>query len=117
MCGGTILNKRYVVTAAHCLYAGPGAPVMTTKDSKFRVMVGQHDHCKANEAGDNWVMASAVIQNPSFDINSPDVDNDIAILKVKMMELHHFYFYLSYSQLSKDLTFNDKIKPACLPTR
>ena len=117
MCGGTILNKRYVVTAAHCLYAGPGAPVMTTKDSKFRVMVGQHNHCKANEAGANWVMASEVIQNPSFDINSPDVDNDIAILKVKMMELRLFYFCLSYSQLSKDLNFNDKIQPACLPTR
>merc|ERR1712013_972538 len=81
MCGGTILNKRYVVTAAHCLYDGSNQ--LTVKGgAKFRVMVGEHDHCK----------------HPKFDPNvSPD--NDIAILK-----------------LSKDLTFSDKIKPACLPT-
>merc|ERR1712083_560063 len=81
MCGGTILNKRYVVTAAHCLY--DGQTQMTLKGgAKFRVMVGEHDHCKAQGS---FVLAS--------------VDNDIAILK-----------------LSKDLTFSDKIKPACLPT-
>merc|ERR1712055_361507 len=95
MCGGTILNKRYVVTAAHCLYAGKD--LMTLKGgSKFRVMLGEHDHCKATSS---FVLASAVHKHPKFDINSPSGDNDIAILK-----------------LSKDLTFSDKIKPVCLPT-
>merc|ERR1712212_1377404 len=95
MCGGTILNKRYVVTAAHCLYAGKD--LMTLKGgSKFRVLLGEHDHCKATSS---FVLAAAVHKHPKFDINSASVDNDIAILK-----------------LSKDLTFSDKIKPVCLPT-
>merc|ERR1719507_1320193 len=95
MCGGTILNKRYVVTAAHCLY--DGQTQMTLKGgAKFRVMVGEHDHCKAQSS---FVLASVVHKHPNFDIDSASVDNDIAILK-----------------LSKDLTFSDKIKPACLPT-
>merc|ERR1712037_30507 len=95
MCGGTILNKRYVVTAAHCLYGGND--LMSLKDgATFRVMLGEHDHCKANPS---FVLASAVYKHPNFDINSPSGDNDIAILK-----------------LAKDLTFSDKIKPVCLPT-
>merc|ERR1711970_98161 len=95
MCGGTILNKRYVVTAAHCLYAGKD--LMTLKGgATFRVMLGEHDHCKATSS---FVLASAVHKHPKFDMNNPSGDNDIAILK-----------------LSKDLPFSDKIKPVCLPT-
>ena len=41
-------DQRYVVTAAHCLYNGNTE--MTLKGgAKFRVMVGEHDHCKHNE--------------------------------------------------------------------
>merc|ERR1712168_1718347 len=95
MCGGTILNKRYVVTAAHCLYGGNDQ--LTLKGgATFRVMLGEHDHCKATSS---FVLASAVHKHPKFDLNNPSGDNDIAILK-----------------LSKDLTFSDKIKPVCLPT-
>ena len=37
--------QRYVVTAAHCLYAGK--ELMTLKGgAKFRVMLGEHNHCK-----------------------------------------------------------------------
>ena len=40
--------QRYVATAAHCLYNGNTE--MTLKGgAKFRVMVGEHDHCKHNE--------------------------------------------------------------------
>merc|ERR1712212_849781 len=69
---------------------------MTLKGgSKFRVLLGEHDHCKATSS---FVLASAVHKHPKFDINSASVDNDIAILK-----------------LSKDLTFSDKIKPVDQP--
>merc|ERR1712181_86532 len=78
MCGGTILNKRYVVTAAHCLYAGNDQ--MTLKGgATFRVMLGEHDHCKATSS---FVLASAVHKHPKFDMNNPSGDNDIAILKL-----------------------------------
>ena len=74
-------------------------------------MLGEHDHCKATSS---FVLASAVHKHPKFDINSPSGDNDIAILKVGVTKFEnylHFHF-----QLSKDLTFSDKIKPVCLPT-
>ena len=93
-----------MVTAAHCLYGGKD--LLTLKvafaskskfqilsltwlnlmilkgGAKFRVMLGEHDHCKATSS---FVLASAVHKHPKFDPNSPAGDNDIAILKVVQM--------------------------------
>ena len=52
----------------------------TKGGSQFRVMLGEHDHCKATSS---FVLASAVHKHPKFDISSASVDNDIAILKVE----------------------------------
>jgi len=89
-CGGTIVNKRYIITAAHCTEY-KGATITNVK-----VAIGEHNTCDGvtNEGG-SWISAKRVINHPNY----ANFDNDIAIL-----------------ELSEDITFTANIKPACLPT-
>ena len=49
MCGGTIINKRYVLTAMHCL---SDARQNKHPVDKVRVVVGEHNICDGvNEGG------------------------------------------------------------------
>jgi len=90
LCGGTIVNKRYIITAAHCTEY-KGATITNVK-----VAIGEHNTCDGvtNEGG-SWISAKRVINHPNY----ANFDNDIAIL-----------------ELSEDITFTANIKPACLPT-
>jgi len=93
LCGGTIVNKRYIITAAHCTkYKGATA-------IKVEVVIGEHNWCdgETNEGG-SWISAKRVINHPRY-VDHPRYDNDIAVL-----------------ELSEDITFTANIKPACLPT-
>jgi len=90
LCGGTIVNKKYIITAAHCTEY-QGATITNVK-----VAIGEQNICDGltNEGG-SFISAKRVINHPNYGNH----DNDIAVL-----------------ELSKEITFTDRIKPACLPT-
>merc|ERR1712168_1473860 len=92
LCGGTLLNKRYVLTAMHCLVDQRGnAPTSVT------VGLGEHDIRSNSEAIAPQRFSASVIGRDDYNANS--FDNDIAILK-----------------LDRDATLNDNVMLACLPT-
>jgi len=93
MCGGTIINKRYVISAMHCLFdmSGNKHPVAQTS-----VMVGEHNICDGvNEGGQNIKIEKFIERS---DYSTSSLANDIVILKLK-----------------SDIKFSDKVKPACVP--
>jgi len=88
LCGGTIINKKFVITAAHCW------------DSRFtnlRVFVGEHSMCDGINEGGKAIKVKTATMHPNY--NKKTMDNDIAVL-----------------ELAEELTFTDNIKPACLPS-
>jgi len=95
LCGGTIVNKRYIITAAHCT-EHQGATITNVK-----VAIGEHNKCDGitNEGG-SWISAKRVINHPNYHKD----------------RWHHIYSDIAVLELSEDITFTANIKPACLPT-
>ena len=87
-CGGTIIDSKTILTAAHCYY--------------FREDLNRDDFFIAagavplEDPSAQIAFVESIILHESF--NDTTADNDIAILKLKTA-----------------LTFNDKVRPACLP--
>ncbi|XP_034237604.1 CLIP domain-containing serine protease 14D-like, partial [Thrips palmi] len=101
-CGGVLIAKRYVLTAAHC--------VQEDAIRLVSVRLGEHDtktspDCRPDFFGGQICAAPAVdvpveraIPHPEYAKNDPNHYHDIALLR-----------------LSRDVQFTDWIAPICLP--
>merc|ERR1712042_101961 len=94
LCGGTLLNKRYVLSAMHCVYSDDkGWP------RNIKAVIGEHNvqHDWETKAKEQAIQVVDIISRNDY--NTQNFDNDIVILK-----------------LGQDVQFSDYVVPACLPS-
>jgi secreted trypsin-like serine protease len=106
-CGGTVINHRHVITAAHCIpikieYKGLSIPVVAngffrTYESMIKVYLAVYNRTLISKTTtQNAFTVQKLIKHENYD--AMKLLNDIAILR-----------------LDETIVFNNEIQPCCLP--
>ncbi|KAM8954058.1 coagulation factor IX [Pelodytes ibericus] len=85
-CGGTIVNEKWIVTAAHCF----------NTDGEFTVVAGEHN-TEIFEGTEQYMKVARIIRHPTYNATKNKYNNDIALL-----------------ELEKPLELNDYVRPICI---
>ena len=89
MCGGSIINEKFVITAAHC--------TRTVKKSDIKIVFGNSDL--------NYRMTYGAERSVVQMIPHPNYEDGMSYHDIALLELN------------QELTFSDYIFPICLPSQ
>ncbi|KAL0274877.1 UNVERIFIED_CONTAM: hypothetical protein PYX00_002904 [Menopon gallinae] len=95
-CAGTLINDRYIMTAAHCVKRRNKNLDWVKKE--VRVILSEHNRKNPDDTVTEIRKVSKVIVHPNYGNNA--LDSDIALLK-----------------LDQTVKYRQGIRPACLPPR
>jgi len=94
LCGGTLLNTRVVLSAAHCTFDDYGSRI---PPQRMKVNLGDHD-MRRHEYGEQIVGVSDYRNHPRYNHPSRQYDNDFSLIF-----------------LDRHIVFSKTISSACLP--
>lgn len=100
-CGGSIINSRYVISAAHCFNPRPGYQVAGVRLGEHTISNEGKD-CKGSDCADLPVDRNIekIIVHEEYDANSKSQLNDIALVR-----------------LDRNVSWSHYVQPICLPAQ